>query len=223
VEKYMDLKAKTREIKGKKVRFLRREGITPVHVYGHGIEPVALQCDTVELKKVLSQAGKTGIVGLKLDKARKARNVMVREVQKEPRTGQLLHVDFYQIRMEEKLKVDVPIVLVGEAPALKLKENFLAHELDTLSIECLPDAIPSHIEVDISNLEEAEQAIHVQDIVLGDGITVLTHPEQLVAKISVRFIEKEIEAEAVAAGEAEVEGEAEAPAAEAGTEESGEE
>jgi large subunit ribosomal protein L25 len=223
VEKYMDLKAKTREIKGKKVRFLRREGITPVHVYGHGIEPVALQCDTVELKKVLSQAGKTGIVGLKLDKARKARNVMVREVQKEPRTGQLLHVDFYQIRMEEKLKVDVPIVLVGEAPALKLKENFLAHELDTLSIECLPDAIPSHIEVDISGLEEAEQAIHVQDIVLGNEITVLTHPEQLVAKISVRFIEKEIEAEAVAAGEAEVEGEAEAPAAEAGTEESGEE
>jgi len=215
----MELKAKTREIKGKKVRFLRREGLTPAHVYGHGIEPVALQCDTGELQKLLAQAGRTGIVGLKLDKARKVRNVMVREVQKEPRTGEILHVDFYQIRMEEKLKVDVPITLVGEAPALKLKENYVAHELDTLSVECLPDNIPSHIEVDISGLEEAEQGIHVQDIVVGEDITILNNPEQLIAKISVRFIEKEIEAEEAA----EAEGEIEATAAEAEAEENPEE
>jgi len=128
----MDLTAHTREIRGKKVKTLRRQGITPVHVFGHGIEPEALQCDTIDLQKVLAQAGSTGIVGLKIDKSRKKRNVMIREVQKEPRSGQLLHVDFYQIRMEEKLKVDVPIILTGEAPALKLKENFLSHELDSL-------------------------------------------------------------------------------------------
>ena len=173
----MELTAYTRKIRGKKVRFLRRQGITPVHIYGHGIDPLAAQCDTVELQKTLAVAGGTGIVGLKLDKARKARNVMAREIQKDPRTGQLLHVDFYQIRMEEKLKVDVPIVLTGEAPALKLKENFLSHELDNLSVECLPDQIPSHIEVDISGLEEADQAIYVQDISLGEEIAVLNQPE----------------------------------------------
>ena len=186
-----------------------------MRVFGHGIDPLAAQCDTVELQKVLATAGSTGIVGLKLDKARKARNVMVREIQKEPRTGQLLHVDFYQIRMEEKLKVDVPIVLVGEAPALKLKENFLSHELDNLSVECLPDQIPSHIEVDISILEEADQAIHVQDIVLDEEITVYNNPEQMVAKVNVKFIEKEIEAEEVEA----IEGEAEASAGEIAAEE----
>ncbi|HEY93492.1 MAG TPA: 50S ribosomal protein L25 [Dehalococcoidia bacterium] len=191
----MDLTVHTREIRGKKVKILRRQGITPVHVFGHGIEPEALQCDTINLQKVLAQAGTTGIVGLKVDKSRKKRNVMVREVQKEPRSGQLLHVDFYQIRMEEKLKVDVPIILIGEAPALKLKENFLSHELDSLSVECLPDDIPNHIEVDVSILEEADQSIHVEDIVLGEGITVLNHPEQLVAKINIRHIEREIEAE----------------------------
>lgn len=202
----MDLTANTREIRGKKVKTLRRHGITPVHVFGHGIEPEALQCDTIDLQKVLAQAGSTGIVGLKVDKSRKKRNVMVREVQKEPLSGQLLHVDFYQIRMEEKLKVDVPIILTGEAPALKLKENFLSHELDSLSVECLPDDIPNHIEVDVSILEEADQSIYVEDIVLGEEITVLNNPDQLVAKINIRHVEREIEAKVAEAGE---EGEAE--------------
>ena len=206
----MDLTAHTREIRGKKVKTLRRQGITPVHVFGHGIEPEALQCDTIDLQQILAQAGTTGIVGLKVDKSRKKRNVMVREVQKEPRSGQLLHVDFYQIRMEEKLKVDVPIVLTGEAPALKFKENFLSHELDSLSVECLPDDIPNHIEVNVSILEEADQSIYVEDIVLGEEITVLNNPDQLVAKINVGHVEREIEAEeieAVEAGEAEAVGE----------------
>ncbi len=206
----MEITADAREIKGKKVRFLRRQGITPAHIFGHGIEPVALQCDTVELKKVLAQAGTTGIVGLKLGKAKKLRNVMVREVQREPRSGELLHVDFYQVRMEEKLKVDVPIIVVGEAPALKMKENFLTNELTNLTIECLPDAIPSRVEVDVSVLEEADQGIHVEDISLGEEIAVLNNPEQLVVKVSTRFIEKEEEIE-VGEVEAELEAEGEVP------------
>jgi len=194
----MELLANKREILGKKVRFLRRQGITPVHLFGHNVEPVPLQCDTARLQHVLAQAGKTGLVSLKLDKLKKTRNVMVREVQREPRTGQLLHVDFYQVRMEEKIRVEVPIVLVGEAPALRLKENFLAHELTSLTIECLPDEIPSRVELDLSSLTEVEQAIHVKDIRLDDGITVFDNPDQLVVKISASFIEKveeEVEAE----------------------------
>lgn len=216
----MDLTAHTREIRGKKVKTLRREGITPVHVFGRGIEPEALQCDTIELQKVLAQAGSTGIVGLKVDKSRKKRNVMIREVQKESRSGQILHIDFYQIRMEEKLKVDVPIYLTGEAPALKMKENFLSHELDSLSVECLPDDIPNHIEVDVTVLEEADQSIRVQDIVLSEEITVFNNPEQLVAKINVRHVEAEIEAEEVEAAE---EGEAETTEDEASEDASSEE
>ncbi|MFC2056994.1 50S ribosomal protein L25 [Chloroflexota bacterium] len=197
----MELVANTREILGKKVKVLRRQGITPVHLFGRNVEPMPLQCDTTELRHVLAQAGKTGIVGLKLDKVKKPRSVMVREVQKEPRTGELLHVDFYQVRMEEKIRVEVPIVLVGEAPALKSKENFLAQGLNTLTIECLPDEIPSRVELDLGSLNEVEQAIHVEDIVLDENITVLNNPEQLVAKISAGFVEKVIE-------EAEVEAEA---------------
>ena len=117
----MELKATTRVVLGKKVRFLRREGVIPVHLFGHGIDSTALQCDAAELQSVLAEAGKTRLIGLKLDKARKPRNVLVRETQRDPRTGKLLHVDFYQVRMAEKMKVEVPVVLVGEAPALKTK------------------------------------------------------------------------------------------------------
>ncbi len=120
----MELSAKPREILGKKVRFLRRQGLTPVNLFGHNVEPVVLQCDTAQLKHVLVRTGKTKLISLMIDKAKKPRNVMVREVQREPQTGELLHVDFYQVSMEEKVRVELPIVTIGEAPALKTKENF---------------------------------------------------------------------------------------------------
>jgi len=201
----IELQADTRETLGKKVRFLRRKGVTPVHVFGHGIDSLALQCDSAALRHVLDQAGRTRLIAIKVGKARKARNTVVREVQKDPVTGELLHVDFYQVRMEEKIKVDVPITMVGEAPVLKIKGTMLEQELDTLSIECLPDKIPGSVEVDLTSLVEPDQAIHVKDLVLGDGISVLDDPDQLVVKIGALHVEKEEEvAEAVgeAAGEA---------------------
>ena len=213
----IELKTNTREILGKKVRFLRREGITPVHIFGHDIDSLALQCDTIQLQQVLNQAGKTHIVNLMLDKVKKPRNVVVREIQRNVLTGDILHVDFYEVRMGEKIEVAVPIALTGEAPALRLKENMMEQELHQLNIECLPDRIPEHFEVDISSLEEADQTIYVKDISMGEGITVLADPEHIVVKISVRRAEKEEEVaaeEEIVVGEAEGEAEAAAPSQE---------
>jgi large subunit ribosomal protein L25 len=204
----IELRATTREVLGKKVKSLRHQGITPMHLFGHGIESVALQCDTTQLKQVLTEAGKTRLIGLKIDKARKTRNTVVREIQRNARTGELLHVDFYQVRMAEKIKVEVPIVLVGEAPALKTKGNMLMQELSSLSIECLPDEIPPSVELDLSPLAEAEQAIHVKDVVLDEGVTIFDDPEHIVVKISVPRIEK---VEEVVVEEAVAEEVAEAP------------
>ena len=192
----IELKVTNREILGKKVRFLRRQGITPTHIFGHGIKSLAVQCDTTELKRVMAKAGKTRLINLKLDSEKRPRTAVIREVQIEPRTGQSLHVDFYQVKMEEKVKVEVPIVLVGEAPALKSKDNMLLHELNTLEIDCLPAKIPNSIELDITSLTEPEQAIRVEDIELDKEITVLNEPEQIVARISLRHVEV-VEEEAV--------------------------
>ena len=122
------LEVTSREILGKKVRFLRRQGVTPVHLFGHGIESMSLQCDTATLRHALAEAGRTRLISLKIASEKEPRNVVVREVQTEPRTGESLHVDFYQVKMTEQVRVEVPIVLVGESPALKFKENMLVLE-----------------------------------------------------------------------------------------------
>jgi len=208
----MELRAHTRKLMGKKSRFLRRQGVTPVHLFGRNVESLSLQCDTAQLEQLLVRAGRTKLIGLKLDGARKLRSAVVREVQRDPLSDGLVHVDFYQVSMEEKIKVEVPIVLVGEAPALKSKGNILSHELNSLHIECLPDRIPSTVEVDVSSLAEEDQSIHVKDIALGEGIAVLDDPEHVVVKVSVLHIEKIEEVEKVA--EVVAEGAEEAPSPE---------
>ena len=196
----IELQATNREVLGKKVRFLRRQGITPVHVFGHDIESLALQCDTASLQRVLGQSGQTRLINLKIDGETTPRTVMVRETQQNILKGDLLHVDFYQVKMTEVIDVDVPIVLVGEAPALRNKENMLAQELNELSIECLPGNIPDSIEVDVSSLAEPDEAIRVRDIVPGEGITILNDPEVMLARITAQREVEEVP-EAVEAAE----------------------
>lgn len=206
----IELRATGRKLLGKKVRFLRRQGITPVHLFGHDTEPLALQCDRTQLEHVLTHSGKTRLIGLKLDRAKKLRSVVVREVQKNPLSGEIIHVDFYQVSMTEKIKVDIPITLIGEAPALKSKGNMLVHELNRLNVECLPDRIPDNVQVDISSLAEADQSIHVKDISLGEGITVLDDPEHVIVRVALLTIEKVEKVEKVAEAEAGAEAGAEA-------------
>ncbi len=197
----IELSAAKRDILGKKVRFLRRQGITPVHVFGHGIESLALQCDTANLQRVLTQTGQTRVINLNIDGEKTPRTVMVRETQRSILKDDLLHVDFYQVKMTEVIDVDVPITLVGEAPALRDKENMLMQELNTLSVQCLPANIPNSIEVDVTSLTEPDQAIRVRDIVPGEGVTIVNDPEVMLARIAVQREAEEIP-EAVEVAEA---------------------
>jgi large subunit ribosomal protein L25 len=210
----IELNAAKRDVLGKKVRFLRRQSITPVHIFGHGIESLALQCDTANLQRVLAQTGQTRLINLKIDGESTPRTVMVRETQRKILKGDLLHVDFYQVKMTEVIDVDVPIVLVGEAPALRNKENMLAQELNELSVQCLPANIPNSIEVDVTSLTEPDQVIRVRDIIPGEGVTILNDPEVMLARIAVQREAEEIPEEVEIAEEvAEAEGEAPPPEA----------
>ncbi len=209
--KQIELRVTSREILGKKVRFLRRQGIIPLHLFGHNVESVALQCDEAQLKRVLAQAGKTRLISLKLDEGKRPRNVMVREVQRDMRTDGLLHVDLFQIKMTEKIRVEVPVVVVGEAPALKSKENMLLQELNSLTVECLPNEIPANVKVDLSSLTERDQAIRVENVILGKEVAILNNPELVVVKIGSRPKEK---VEEVVVAEEAVEAEEAAEAAE---------
>jgi large subunit ribosomal protein L25 len=220
-----ELEVSKRDVTGKKVRFLRRQGIVPANIYGHGIASIAINVDTRSLKHLLAHTGKTDLISLKVDNSREPIRVLMREIQRNPLTDEPLHVDFYQVSMTEKIKADVPLVFVGEAPVLKkVKNSSILHLLDALEIEALPDDLPHSFEVDISNLDELDNTIHVKDIPLGQGITLFSDPEQMVVKVAEARKEEEVvpvaaEAELVEEGAeeaAEAEGETEA---EAGAEE----
>ena len=187
----IELQANNRDILGKGVRFLRRQGITPVHLFGHDLKSLALQCQTAKLERSLAEAGEIRLVTLKVRDEKKVRPVLVREVQRESLTSKLLHVDFYQVKMDEKVEVEIPIVLVGEAPALEAKGNRLLRELDTLTIECLPSKIPTSLEVNVGSLTQAGQAVRVKDIAVDSDITVLSGPEQVVVTVIAQPEEEE--------------------------------
>lgn len=172
-----------RSLLGKKTRFLRRQGITPTHLFGHNLSSLALQCDTAKLQRIIAQAGMNKPINLEIEGDKRPRTVFIREIQRDELARQLLHVDFYQVKKTEKIKIDVPIIFVGEAPATKKRENILTYGVTSLSVECLPDEVPPQIEVNLSHLEEAEQAIYVKDIVLSPDITVITEPDQLMVKV----------------------------------------
>jgi large subunit ribosomal protein L25 len=154
-----------------------------VHLFGHDLKSLALQCQTAKLERSLAQAGEIRLVTLKVRDEKKVRPVLVREVQRDSLTSKLLHVDFYQVKMDEKVEVEIPIVLVGEAPALEAKGNRLLRELDTLTVECLPSKIPTSLEVNVGSLTEAGQAVRVKDIAVDSDITVLSGPEQVVVTV----------------------------------------
>jgi len=207
----LTLPASKRDILGKKTRFLRRQSITPAHLFGHGIESLTLQCDTARVRRIIARAGMTRLIAVDIEGDKQPRSVFIREIQRNECTGELLHVDFYQVSKKEKIRVDVPIVLVGEAPAMKEKGRTLTHGVTSLSIECLPDKLPPQIEVDLNQLKEVGEAIYVRDIAFSPDIAVITGPDQMVAKVSEARVEK---VEEVVAKEAVAEVEAEAVAEE---------
>lgn len=181
--KLLELQVETRKVLGKKVRFLRRQGVIPANVFGHNVASCAVQVDAGLLRQVLSRAGRTRLISLNLDNTESPQMVLVRGVQRDPLTGKLLHVDFYQVKMTEKITAEVPLILKGESPAEKLHKGTLLQELLTMEIECLPADLPSHLEVDVSVLAEIDQAIHARDIPLPSGVILVIAPDRMVARI----------------------------------------
>lgn len=200
----LELDASPRQVVGKKVRFLRRQGLVPAHIFGRDVESKAIEIDTLALKKILRAAGTSRLIELKIGGGSPS-NVLIREIQREPKTGDLLHVDFYQVKMGERLRAKVPLYLVGEPKAAK-KEGLLVQGLHSIEVECTPDCIPANVQVDVSGLVEIDQAIFVKDLALGKEITIITDAEQTVARIQPIVVEKVEVPVAAAAAEAAAEG-----------------
>jgi large subunit ribosomal protein L25 len=206
----MQLKASKRELLGKRSRRLHREGKLAAVVYGHNAEPTPLVLDRLEFQKVFTRSGRTHLVDLVVDGDR-TEKVLVREIQTHPRRLGPIHVDFYQVSLEEKIRVEVPVRLIGESAAVKRGDADVLQPIHALEVECLPTDIPEAFEVDLTPLEEIDAEFRVNEIEVPKGVTVLAEPDELVVKI-VHKREMKIEEELpVAEAAVPVEGE-EAPA-----------
>jgi large subunit ribosomal protein L25 len=210
------LAASKRTVFGKKVRFLRREGWVPANIFGPGSPSESIQINSREMDHILTHVPRSTLFSLKLD-GEPDTTVLVRSVDRKPTTGELYHVDFYRVSMTHTLKTDVPLVLEGDAPAVKEFDAVVLHAMNSLAVECLPADIPAQIMVPLDRLAAIDDAIKVGDLDLPPGVKALVDEGELVAKAMAPTVpeveEVPEEAEAAAEAEAPAEGEAEAPAA----------
>lgn len=217
------LQASEREVLGKKVKKIRRDGLIPGHVFGKKITTEHVSVKQTDFLKVLRQAGETGLIDLKIG-SEKIRPVLIRDLQYDPVSGNLLHIDFYQVNLSEKVKVPVPIVLVGDEPeSVHMGETVTLQTLPEVEVEALPTDLVENIEVDISSLQNVDDAISVGELSVDrEKITILAEPDEVVVKLAPAVTEEmkrlleEQEAEAAAAQAEAAEGEAVAEVVEGG-------
>jgi len=198
------LTAQSRAVIGKQVGALRRAGTIPAILYGkHLTQPLALQIEERTLQKVIAQAGHNRLIKMTVDTGA-PRLVLTRQIQRNPISGRLTHVDFQEVSLTEKITTPVPIVLVGTSPAVTRGEGLLIHGIDQVQIRVLPSDLIPQIEVDVSSLENLNQSLFVKDIKVSDKIEILTPGDEMIAKV-VPVKEEVVTAEApVAAAEVEV-------------------
>lgn len=212
----ISLKAKERSLLGKKVKKLRDDGFIPAHVFGKGLESEHVQVSSIDFIKTFHQAGETGLIDLKIGDE-KVKPVLIRGVQYDPVKGNLLHIDFYQVDLKQKVRAPIPLELVGEETELiHLGEAVILQTLNEVEVEALPTDLVEKIEVDITSLQNIDDAILVSGLNYDrEKLTVLAEGEEVVVKLAPAITEEmkklmeEQEAEAQAA-------QAEAQAEEAG-------
>lgn len=204
------MNAEERQIVGKKVKKLRRDGLLPGHVFGKGIEGEIVAVPVKEFLKTYHEAGETGLIDLKIGRE-KVRPVLVRDVQYDPVSGKPIHIDFYQVNLSEKVKVPVPLVLIGEEPEpVHLGETIVLQTLNEVEVEALPTDLVEKIEVDISSLKQIDDAITVTQLNYDrEKLTIHADPEEIVVKLAPavsaemeKLLEEEAAEKAAAAAEA---------------------
>ena len=179
----LTLSATNRTVLGKKVRRLRREGVLPANVYGRGVDSTAIQLDGRDFRRAIRQAGIRSMFELAIEGEPQSRHVLVRGLDREGGTGDPIHVDFYQVDLNNPIQTTIAIRLTGVAPAVTDLGGTLLQNLETIAIRCLPLDIPEAIELDVSSLESFELSLNVGDLNVPAGVEVLVASDVGVATV----------------------------------------
>lgn len=183
------IKLSPRTVTGKKVKALRRQGIIPVHFYGADVASSAFQVEAQVLRQVLPRVGTNIPLSVDADQLKGDNICFVREVQRHPVTEEILHVDFLRVDVSQAIRAEVPIAVIGTAPAVRNLGGTLLRPLQTILIESLPMNVPSSLSIDVSDLDDFEKAVYVRDISVDSNVTVVTDQEELLARVSPPRIE----------------------------------
>jgi large subunit ribosomal protein L25 len=192
------LQVSKRDVLGRKVKHLRRDGLTPAGIYGKGYESVSISINSRDLNKIFDEVGESGLVDLHLDGEKIP--VLFRNPQYHPVEGNLMHLDCYKVNLREKIVATVPVELIGEAPTVKAG-NILVPVTSEIEVEALPADLPEKIEVDISGMETLEAMICASDLKLPEKVELKTAGEQVIVKVEEPKEEEEPVAEEVAPGD----------------------
>jgi large subunit ribosomal protein L25 len=184
------IKAEIRTVFGKKVKSLRKLGQVPSTVYGHGFDPISIQINSLEIEKLFSEVGESGLVEMTLDS--KKIPILFKNPQYHPVSDMLLHLDCHHVNLNEVITAMVPIELIGESPTVKLG-NVLVSVMDEVEVECLPGDLPESIEIDISKLDSLESQITVADLDIDrKKVNVLSHADLVIVMIEAPRAEEEV-------------------------------
>lgn len=178
------LQAQAREVFGRKVKRLRRDGLLPANIYGKALPSKALVVNLAQFRPVYDQAGETNLIELKIKGEEKPRPVLIHHVQLHPVTGHFLHADFHQVSLKEKTEADIPVKVRGESAAVKAQGGVLVIQLHEIKVKALPTDLPEAFEIDISSLQEIGAEVKVSDLKVSQGVEVLNHPEEIVLQIA---------------------------------------
>jgi len=183
-----------RTIVGKAVKQLRTQGHLPAVIYGYGTDPMNVQVETPAFIKVLKQAGNSSLVSLALPDQAAGMSVIIQNVQKDPISDALVHVDFYKVNLNETITTEVPLEFDGIAPAVKELGGILVKSIDHLEVECLPANLVHELHVDLSGLKTYDDVVLVKDIKVPSTITVKTSPDEVVATVQPPRSEEDLKA-----------------------------
>lgn len=181
-----------REITGKNVKRLRREGIVPLGICGRGVEPFSAQIDEREFMRVINRAGYTGLIELSIP-GRKKQSAFLLELQRHPLTTRILHADLRVVDVNVPVEVDIPVNAHGENVMIEKGTATLNQALTSITVRALPTQIPHEFGVDISVLTDFDQHIYVRDLPITDGVEILAEPDTLVFMLAHPKVEVEEE------------------------------
>jgi large subunit ribosomal protein L25 len=206
------LAAENREVTGKAVNRLRKEGRLPAVVFGHGLDSASVSLSTHDFEQLRKHVGPNALIDLSVD-GEKTKPVLVQHVQVHPVNRRPLHVDLFAVRMSEELTVDVPLNASGESLAVTQLGGTLLHPTEHLRVKALPDHLPQSISYSIESLTDFDSVVKVSDLEIPDDVTLLTDPDEVIATVQRPRIEVEEVPEAAEGEEAEGEEGAEGEAA----------